>query len=279
MKVGVVGAGTMGRGIAQICAIHGHTVALFDLSPSILAQSLVIIAAALAKHKPDVPTQDIPGILGRISTHTALTALADAEIIIEAAIEELEAKKQIFRELDGLTGPGALLATNTSSLPVTAIASAVRIPSRVAGLHFFNPPARMSLVEVIRGSATSAETIERLRVFASGIGKTAITVKDTPGFVVNRIARPFYGEALRLLGEGVAPVEEIDRIVRLEGGFKMGPFELIDLIGVDVNLAVTRSMYEQTFGEPRYRPHIIQQTMATSGLLGRKSGRGFYSYK
>jgi 3-hydroxybutyryl-CoA dehydrogenase len=187
-------------------------------------------------------------------------------------------KQELFRKLGEICSAEAILATNTSSLSVTAIASVVRGPERVVGMHFFNPAHIMKLVEVVQGHRTAETAVAATRAAAAAMGKVPVTAKDTPGFIVNRVARPFYGEALRLLGEGVTSVEELDRILRLEGGFKMGPFELMDLIGIDINFAVTKSMYDQTFGEPRYRPHLIQQQMVNAGQLGRKSKRGFYSY-
>ena len=207
-----------------------------------------------------------------------LEDFSQCDVVIEAAIENLEVKRDIFIRLEAICNPETILATNTSSLSVTSIASSINGSSRVVGMHFFNPPHIMKLVEVVHGHRTSNIALEKTVALARMLGKVPVVVKDTPGFIVNRVARPFYGEALRLLGEGVASVEDIDRIVKLEGAFKMGPFELMDLIGIDVNLAVTKSMYEQTFGEPRYQPHVIQQTMVNAGHLGRKTKRGFYNY-
>jgi 3-hydroxybutyryl-CoA dehydrogenase len=193
-------------------------------------------------------------------------------------VEDAGVKRDIFARLGKVAGPGAIVATNTSSLSVTALASAFPDPGRFVGLHFFNPPVAMKLVEVVRGNATTDATLATVVAFTGRLGKRAVIASDSPGFIVNRVARPFYGEALKILGEGVADAATIDRIVRSAGGFRMGPFELMDLIGIDVNLAVTRSVYEQTFGEPRFRPHVIQQRMVNAGRLGVKSGRGFYEY-
>jgi 3-hydroxybutyryl-CoA dehydrogenase len=193
-------------------------------------------------------------------------------------VEDLDVKREIFRKLDQIAPPDGILATNTSSLSITSIASMTSTPESVIGMHFFNPPTAMRLIEIVRGRQTSEATVDRIREFALALKKTPVVCSDTPGFIVNRVARPFYGEALRLLGEGVAPVEEIDRIVRESGGFKMGPFELMDLIGIDVNYAVTRSVYEQFFHEPRFRPHPLQRQMVEAGTLGRKTKKGFYTY-
>ncbi len=205
--------------------------------------------------------------------------MGNADFIIEAVAEDLNVKKEIFKKLDAIVAPEAILTSNTSSLSISAIASLTKTPESVVGMHFFNPPALMKLVEVVRGRQTSDETTKTACDLALRMKKIPVVCKDTPGFIVNRVARPFYGEALRLLAEGVATVEEIDMIVKMEGGFKMGPFELMDLIGIDVNYAVTKSVYEQFFHEPRFRPHPIQRQMVEAGTLGRKTKKGFYTYK
>jgi 3-hydroxybutyryl-CoA dehydrogenase len=279
-KIGIIGAGTMGAGIAHVAALSGFSVLLYDVSNEILNNGLSRITKDLNKglEKGKLTQQQLNDSLQRISLHSSLEVFSEADIVIEAAIEQLEIKKEIFKKLGEICPPAAVLASNTSSFSITALASAVTTSDRVVGMHFFNPVHLMKLVEIIRGHHTSEYTIKRTLELAKALGKVPVITKDTPGFIVNRIARPFYGEALRLLGEGVASVEDIDKIVRLEGGFKMGPFELMDLIGIDVNFAVTQSMYEQTFGEARYRPHIIQKTMVEAKLLGRKTKRGFYDY-
>ncbi|MBI1806513.1 MAG: 3-hydroxybutyryl-CoA dehydrogenase [Ignavibacteria bacterium] len=278
--IGIVGAGTMGAGIAHVAAISGCRVFLHDISDEVLTKALERIETELQKgvEKTKITAEQASGARSNIQPTSTFNDFSNCEVVIEAALEDLEIKRDIFRELETACTPETIFASNTSSLSITAIAASIKSTARVVGLHFFNPPHLMKLVEVIRGNETSEHTMQRSAELVSQFGKTPVVVKDTPGFIVNRIARPFYGEALRLLGEGVASVEEIDRIVRLEGGFKMGPFELMDLIGIDVNFAVTRSMYEQTFGEPRYRPHLIQQTMVNAGMLGRKTKRGFYDY-
>jgi 3-hydroxybutyryl-CoA dehydrogenase len=278
--IGVVGAGTMGAGIAHVGALNGFPVILQDLTEELLLRARPRIELELRKavQKGLLPPDGDTQVLERIRSTTSVDALQDCDIVIEAAMEKLDVKRDIFNRLESICRADAVLASNTSSLSITAIASSLKNPGRMCGMHFFNPPHLMKLVEVVRGDATTTETIEQCVALATEMQKTAIVVKDSPGFVVNRVARPYYGEALRILGEGITTVEEIDRIARCAGGFRMGPFELMDLIGIDINFAVTQSMYEQTFGEPRYRPHPIQQQMVSSGRLGRKSGRGFYDY-
>ena len=278
--IGIVGAGTMGAGIAHVAAISGSKVFLYDIAADVLTKALDRIDNELQKgvEKKKITTEQAAETRKRIQPASTFQSFSTCNIIIEAAIENLDVKWDIFKKLEKICPSKTILASNTSSFSITSIASSIKSAARVVGLHFFNPPHLMKLVEVISGNATTDETLKHSVELVKQLGKTPVIVKDTPGFIVNRIARPFYGEALRLLGEGVAGIEDIDQIVRLEGGFKMGPFELMDLIGIDVNFAVTRSMYEQTFGEPRYRPHVIQQTMVNAGLLGRKTKRGFYDY-
>jgi 3-hydroxybutyryl-CoA dehydrogenase len=278
--LGVVGAGTMGTGIAYAGALTSMRVLLHDVAPESLARGMKRLAADLRTgvDKGKLTDADAAAALARIQPAAALEDLRACDIVVEAAVEDLALKQELFRRLGEICPASAILATNTSSLSVTAIAASVKHPERVVGMHFFNPAHIMKLVEVVQGHRTAPAAVEATRGIAAAMGKTPVSAKDTPGFIVNRVARPFYGEALRLLGEGVTTVEEIDRILRLEGSFKMGPFELMDLIGIDVNFAVTKSMYEQTFGEPRYRPHLIQQQMVNAGMLGRKTRRGFYPY-
>ena len=279
--LGIVGAGTMGTGIAQAAALSNIDVLLYDVNETILRRSLETIKADFKRlvEKRKLSPEKMSTSFARIHPRTHLADLHTSEIVIEAIIEDLRVKKDLFKHLDTHVRTSAVLASNTSSFSITAIASATKDPARVIGMHFFNPAQTMKLVEVIRGEQSSDESIQRGLELAQGMGKTAVVAKDRPGFIVNRIARPFYGEALRLLGENVATHEQIDRIVRQEGGFKMGPFELMDLIGIDVNLAVTESVFQQYYGEPRYRPHPIQRRMVDSGLLGKKTGKGFYVYQ
>lgn len=271
IKLAVLGAGTMGSGIALTALLANFPIHLYDISDQMLDQARQYIEHHLTR-------KGKKSNLRSLTQTKNLAELRDANVIIEAVPENLDLKLDLFKELDELFPPTTILATNTSTLAVTAIASATATPERVAGMHFFNPAPVMPLVEIVRAAKTSADTIESLLILSERMGKIPVIVKDSPGFIVNRVARPFYGEALRLLGEGVATHIQIDRIMRLGGGFRMGPFQLMDLIGIDVNYAAMKSMYEQMFGEPRYRPHQIQVQMVQQKDLGKKSGRGFYEY-
>jgi 3-hydroxybutyryl-CoA dehydrogenase len=279
-RIAVFGAGTMGAGIAQLCATAGVAVTICDPSPDAIKRAQKSIDADLKKgvQRKILNTQTEQAIRERIKYVSGLGDCGNADLIIEAVFERLDVKQELFARLDLHSPPTTVLATNTSSLSVTAIASKTRYPNRVCGLHFFNPPTRMKLVEVISAQQTSPDIISRCVSFVREIGKEPVAVQDTPGFVVNRCARPFFGEALRCLGEGLADVRTIDEIFRKGGGFKMGAFELIDLIGVDINYAATRSIWEGYFYDARFRPHLIQKKMTEAGSLGRKSGRGFYEY-
>jgi 3-hydroxybutyryl-CoA dehydrogenase len=277
--IGILGAGTMGAGIAQVAAAHGHNVVLYDVQAPLARRGLERIMQALEravqKQKIDRAAQE--ATLAHLWTTTDLADISATTIVIEAVPEDLALKRDLFRALDHICCAETILCSNTSSLSIAALGGATQRADRVAGLHFFNPAPVMPLIEVVRGDLTSGETINRLIDLARRWGKTPVLVKDTPGFIVNRVARPFYGEALRLLDQGVADVETIDRIARA-AGFKMGPFELLDLIGLDVNLAVTQSIYQAYFHEPRFRPVAGQQRRVDANRLGRKTGRGFYDY-
>ncbi len=277
--IGIIGAGTMGNGIAYVAASHGHDVIMYDVQLALAQRGFDTIRALLQRHveKKQIDQGEMQATLDRVQLTADLGDMARAALVIEAVPEDLALKCDIFHSLDHICDPEALLCSNTSSLSITALAGATKRPDQVAGLHFFNPAPMMALVEVVKGDRTSDTTIGYLVDLARRWGKTPIVTRDTPGFIVNRIARPFYGEALRLFDQQIADVETIDRVVKA-AGFKMGPFELLDLIGLDVNLAVTRSIYETYFHEPRFRPHPLQQRMVDAGLLGRKSQRGFYEY-
>jgi 3-hydroxybutyryl-CoA dehydrogenase len=279
-RVGVVGAGTMGAGIAQIAALGGYRTVIYELDSKALQHGLEQLRSALRRGAERGRWQETEAIeaLERIETDTIVEALKDCDLVIEAAPEDLELKRNLFERLASVCAPGTVLATNTSSLSVTAIAAGVPEPERVIGMHFFNPPALMQLVEVVAGDESGEPALELTAEVARGMGRTPIRARDSVGFVANRCVRPFFLESLRMLGEGVAPHEEIDRVVRLGAGLRMGPFELMDLIGIDVNFAVAKSFWEQSFGEPRWRPNPIHERMVASGRLGRKTGRGFYSY-
>jgi 3-hydroxybutyryl-CoA dehydrogenase len=280
-RVGVVGAGTMGAGIAQIAALGGYRTVIYELDSRALERGLEQLRAALRRgaERGRWKEQDAIDALGRIETDTIIEAVKDCDLVIEAAPENLELKRNLFERLASVCAPGTILATNTSSLSVTAIAAGVPEPKRIVGMHFFNPPALMQLVEIVAGDESGEPVLELATEVAKGMGRTPIRARDSVGFVANRCVRPFFLESLRMLGEGVAPHDEIDRIVRLGGGLRMGPFELMDLIGLDVNFVVAKSFWEQSFGEPRWRPTAIHERMVASGRLGRKTGRGFYSYE
>jgi 3-hydroxybutyryl-CoA dehydrogenase len=280
-RVGVVGAGTMGAGIAQIAALGGYRTAIYELDGKALERGLEQLRNGLRRgaERGRWSEQEATEALGRIETDTIIEALKDCELVIEAAPEDLDLKRNLFGRLASACSDGTVLATNTSSLSVTAIAAAVPDPERVVGMHFFNPPALMELVEVVEGDESGEQALELATEVGRGMGRTPIRATDSVGFVANRCVRPFFLESLRMLAEGVAPHDEIDRIVRLGAGLRMGPFELMDLIGIDVNFAVAKSFWEQSFGEPRWRPSPIHERMVASGRLGRKTGRGFYAYE
>ena len=280
VKIGVVGAGTMGSGIAQISAQAGFETVVYDVSQEFIDKGLERIRASLQRFaaRGKITAEEERRILARLTGVLKLDGLSASALVIEAAPEQLDLKREIFKKLDAICAPETLLATNTSSFSVTAIAGATRLPERVLGMHFFNPPPLMALVEVIRAERTSPAAVEKGLALARQMGKTPVTAKDTPGFIVNRIARPFYNEALRILSDNQAEVLTVDRVMKEAGGFPMGPFELMDLIGIDINFAATQSLYEASFHDPRFRPNPIQQRMLLAGNLGRKTGRGFYSY-
>lgn len=278
-RVSVFGSGAMGSGIAQAAVLAGYPVVLYDLTDELVSGAQQRILQSIGKGVEYGKTD--PQAAQRAENLLTLTSevarAADSDLIIEAIPEDMALKRTLFADLDALAPTQAILASNTSSLSISAIAGATNRPAQVVGLHFFNPAHIMKLVEIIRGDLTADGTVAACDGFVARLGKTAVHCQDTPAFIVNRVARPFYGEAFRLLGEQAADVATIDKLMR-SLGFRMGPFELIDLIGTDVNLAVTKSVYDAFFQEPRFRPHPIQERMVESGRLGRKSGRGFYPY-
>jgi 3-hydroxybutyryl-CoA dehydrogenase len=278
--IAVVGCGTMGAGIAQVAAAAGHRVQLHDARPDAVEQAIAGISAALRKRvaQGKLAAIDCDATLDRLSAAAAVTDLAAATIVVEAVVEDLAVKQRLFAEIEGVVAPDAILASNTSSLSITAIAAALRRPGRMVGMHFFNPVPVMALVEVVSGAATAPEVADMVAAYAVSWGKTPVRARSTPGFIVNRVARPFYAEALRVLGEGGADAATLDAVMRESGGFRMGPFELMDLIGHDVNFAVTRSVWEAFYHDPRFTPSVVQQELVAAGFLGRKTGRGFYRY-
>lgn len=268
-KIVVIGGGTMGSGIAFVAAFAGFDVDLIE--PDSAAQD-----RAKQRIAKDAQRANVADARSKVQYYGALQSAADADLVIEAVPERLDLKREVFSQMTAACDDRTLLATNTSSLSVSEIADGMRAPERILGLHFFNPPSAMKLVEIVRAEATSDETIARARGIAEKLGKTAVLTADTPGFIVNRVARPYYLQAMRAYGAGVAPIEDLDRLAR-GVGFRMGPFELMDLIGMDVNLATTQSVYERT-GDDRFEPIAIQRELVATGRLGRKTGSGFYDY-
>jgi len=279
--IGVAGAGTMGAGIAQLACLSGARTLLHDPDPEALKRGLERIRAQLERgvDRGRLSAEQAEAAGARLAAAPALEDLSEADLVIEAAPERLELKRDLFAKLsDGIVGEDCVLATNTSSLLVTAVASGAKRPERVVGMHFFNPPPVMRLLEVVAGEQSSEAAVARARAAGEAMGKHVIIAADGPGFLVNRCNRPFALEALKLVQERAAPLQDIDRICRIAGGFRMGPFELMDLVGVDVGLDVSRSFYEQSFGEPRWRPSPITVRTVAAGRLGRKAGRGYYEY-
>jgi 3-hydroxybutyryl-CoA dehydrogenase len=279
--VAVVGAGAMGAGIAQVAAVAGHRVLLLDNRPQAAEAAIEGLRAQLEKlaAKGKMTAEAAQAAGQRLQAAAQLSDLGAAALVIEAIVESLPAKQSLFAELETLVSTDCIFGSNTSSISITAIGSALKHPQRLAGLHFFNPAPLMALVDVVSGLATDAQVAEMLFATATAWGKTAVHAKSTPGFIVNRVARPYYAEALRLRTEGAGDCATLDAVMRESGGFRMGPFELMDMIGLDVNFAVTRSVWNAYFNDPRYLPSLIQQDLVDAGYLGKKSGRGYYDYR
>jgi 3-hydroxybutyryl-CoA dehydrogenase len=277
--VGVIGAGTMGNGIAQICAVAGLQVSMVDISDESVQRGIKTVSGSLARlvSKEKLSEADSAAALGRIKGATDYAALKIVDIVIEAATENIELKLRILRQVDALVGPDTIVATNTSSISITQLAAVIQSPQRFIGMHFFNPVPLMGLLELIRGLQTSDETHARALAFAKHVGKTAVTVRNSPGFAVNRILVPMINEAIFVLQEGLAAAEDIDAGMRLGCNHPIGPLALADMIGLDTLLAVMQVLYEG-FNDPKYRPAPLLREMVDAGRLGRKSKHGFYSY-
>ena len=276
--LGIVGAGTMGSGIAQIAALAGIVVSLYDINDTVLRQALERIKTRLKSRvdKGELTDTQLTETFGRLHPRTRLAELNHSEIVVEAVIEDLRIKKDLFRHLEADAKPATILASTSSSISITALASSTRHPEKVLGLHFPGSPSTTQLVEIVQGQHTSPETIQRSLDFTKQLNKTSVVVQDGPGFVVNRLQDSYYGEALAITGDRIADYEQIDRIMKSIGGFEIGPFESMDAAGLDHCLTVAESLYLQTSGNPRHRPHILLKQKVDSGMIGGKTGGGFY---
>jgi 3-hydroxybutyryl-CoA dehydrogenase len=281
IPVGIVGAGAMGAGIAQVAATNGHAVALVDTSPAALMRARASLETILAKlvAKGALDQESAQALMSRIAIVDSLSAISESGLVIEAIVEDAAVKQEEFSRIENIVREDCLIATNTSSLAITALAAGLHHPERFLGIHFFNPAPLMPLVEIIPGLRTGEAQVRAARSLIDAWGKVTVLARDTPGFIVNRVARPFYTEALAMLEEGIADSATIDWAMREHGGFRMGPFELMDLIGNDINATVTATIWSQMFYDPAFRPSLIQQRLVEAGFFGRKCGRGFYSYK
>jgi len=279
--IGIIGSGTMGSGIAQVAATSGCKVKLFDTNQEALDKSKTALEKVLLRliEKGRIDSDEKNRIQNNITYINSLKELSDSDLTIEAIVENLNIKQMVFSELESYVSKDCIIASNTSSLSIASIASSLQRPERCIGIHFFNPAPLMRLVEVIPAIQTSDKVIEKSVATIKDWGKTVAVAKDTPGFIVNRVARPFYGEALRIYEEGIASFQEIDSAMKTIGGFRMGPFELMDFIGNDVNYTVTETVYNAFYQDPRYKPSFTQQRLSEAGYLGRKTGKGYYDYK
>jgi 3-hydroxybutyryl-CoA dehydrogenase len=280
MVVGVVGAGTMGAGIAQVAAQNGHQVVLVDTNQEMLNKAELGLGKVLARlvEKGTISADERINIQGNITYTTSITDLQHCGMVIEAIVENLGVKHKVFESIENVVAPTCILASNTSSLSIASIGSVLKHANRVIGIHFFNPAPLMPLVEIIPAVQTSTTTLDVAKALIDSWGKVSVVCKDTPGFIVNRVARPFYGEALRIYEEGIADFATIDWAMTSIGGFKMGPFTLMDYIGNDVNYTVTESVFEAFYYDPRFKPSFTQKRHKEAGFFGRKTGRGFYDY-
>jgi len=279
-KVGVVGCGSMGAGIAQLCAQSGYQVAVSEINDELLKRGMGFIDKTLGRsvEKGKLSQADKDAIMGRLKGTTSTKDFADCDLVIEAAIENLELKKKIFAELDGICSPNAILATNTSCLSIIEMAMATKRPDKVLGLHFFNPAPVMKLLEIVKTIATSDEVLETSQKFGESLGKTNVTAQDAPGFIVNRLWLPFLLHSIKLYEDGVASREDVDNAIQLGLGYPMGPLTLADMVGIDVVKFVSDALYEQ-LKDPRYIVPTLVDKMVAAGWLGRKTGKGFYDYK
>lgn len=278
--IGVIGSGTMGSGIVQLAAIAGCNVVMFDANPPAAQSAFEKIKKSWAAlvEKKKISQEEVHHSISRIKIGNSLNDFKDCDLIIEAIIEDLAVKKELFKSLEEICKPTCILATNTSSISITSIASACKNPAKVIGIHFFNPAPVMPLVEIIPGLATDNNITTDAVAIIQSWKKVTVLAKDTPGFIVNRVARPFYGEAIRIYEEGIADFATIDWVMKELGGFRMGPFELMDFIGNDVNYKVTETVWQQFFYDPRYKPSLTQKRLYEAGFWGKKTGRGYYNY-